>query len=106
MEVQSKCVCVEGCHSPNAPRVYPEWREGENNIDTFRSTGYMVVREMYTTGEVEQATREVSATIKKWYEKFYTNEKEEKNWEELVHRLLKLYQQHSVSVHAFILQAS
>ena len=59
-----------------------------------------------STGEVEQATREVSATIKKWYEKLYTNEKEEKDWEELVHRLLKLYQQHSVSVHAFILQAS
>ena len=86
MEVQSKCICVEGSHFPNAPRVYPEWREGENNLDTFRSTGYMVVREMYTTDEAEEAKREISATIKNWYEKLYRNEEEGKDWEEVVNR--------------------
>ena len=83
MEVQSKCICVEGCHSPNEPRQYPEWKDKEGNLETFRKNGYMVVREMYTEAEVKEAKEEISKTIKEWFE---GTEQEGKDWEEVVNR--------------------
>ena len=84
--VESKCICAESCHSPNATRRYPEWKEGENNLETFRNNGYMIVRGLYTAGEVEEAKKEIASLIKQWFEKLYRDEKEGNDWEEVVNR--------------------
>ncbi len=84
--VDSKCICVDSIRPPNTIRQYPEWTEGNNNVETFRKNGYMVIRGLYTDEQIVETNREISDTIKKWFEKLYRNEEEGNDWEELVNR--------------------
>lgn len=86
MSVESRCICIKGTHGANCSYEYPEWKEGQDNVETFRKNGYMVVRGLYTGEEVDEANAEISSTIQAWFEKLYKNEKEGNDWEELVNR--------------------
>lgn len=86
MATVSKCICVNGSHGANVTSQYPEWKEDEDNVESFRKNGYMVIRGLYTAEEVDVANREISETIKSWFDKLYRNEKEGNDWEEIVNR--------------------
>ena len=83
----SDCICA---HKTSVPEVwsYPEWKESEDNLALYQKEGYIVMRNLLTSEEVQATKDAVSGIIKKWFAKLKQdgNDTDYKDWEEVANR--------------------
>ena len=84
---KSDCVCQKKSAVPTHGYSYPSIPPDGNPLEPFSKHGYVVVRGLLSTEEVEQIKAEASAIIRDWLGKLQRTGTEEDDWDEIANRL-------------------
>ena len=66
--VKTACICAQLKQPRLTLPSYPEWRDGEDNVDKLCRQGYVVLRGLLSSEEVEETKQQISLMISEWYE--------------------------------------
>ena len=80
------CICKQKTAAARRPE-HPELGKDDGTaLELLKEHGYFVVRQLWTAAEVEEANREISAVVKRWYEEWRRTGVEGNDWDEIANR--------------------